>query len=365
MICNWKQQFDIQRFAEGGAAGGAAAAAGSAADAGQPGEGAGAGAQSAPNAAQTGQDATAGETPRDLKAEFDALVKGEYKGEFDARVQKIINQRFAKAKAAEEANGKMQAAMDVLAQRYSLKADDYDGIAAALNDDQKLYEEAAGEAGMDVKQFMRVQQLERENARYQRQQAELAQRRQMDQAYQRLMQEADGVKAQYPAFDLNAEMQDPDFVRLLRAQVPLKTIYEVRHQDEILGGAMQYTAQKVAAKVAAGVSANRGRPAENGAAASGASGARFGSRSLRRARGSLTSSWRLTSSSTRTAWRPARRARAAAGVLRAGAVREAAGAARAAATIPCSIGSARLTRWRAADRAMIPAPAQARLALPT
>lgn len=218
---------------------------------------------------------TAGETPRDLKAEFDALVKGEYKGEFDARVQKIINQRFAKAKAAEEANGKMQAAMDVLAQRYSLKADDYDGIAAALNDDQKLYEEAAGEAGMDVKQFMRVQQLERENARYQRQQAELAQRRQMDQAYQRLMQEADGVKAQYPAFDLNAEMQDPDFVRLLRAQVPLKTIYEVRHQDEILGGAMQYTAQKVAAKVAAGVSANRGRPAENGAAASGASGARF------------------------------------------------------------------------------------------
>ena len=144
-----------------------------------------------------------------------------------------------------------------------------------LNDDQKLYEEAAGEAGMDVKQFMRVQQLERENARYQRQQAELAQRRQMDQAYQRLMQEADGVKAQYPAFDLNAEMQDPDFVRLLRAQVPLKTIYEVRHQDEILGGAMQYTAQKVAAKVAAGVSANRGRPAENGAAASGASGARF------------------------------------------------------------------------------------------
>lgn len=123
--------------------------------------------------------------------------------------------------------------------------------------------------------IMRVQQLERENARYQRQQAELAQRRQMDQAYQRLMQEADGVKAQYPAFDLNAEMQDPDFVRLLRAQVPLKTIYEVRHQDEILGGAMQYTAQKVAAKVAAGVSANRGRPAENGAAASGASGARF------------------------------------------------------------------------------------------
>ena len=165
--------------------------------------------------------------------------------------------------------------MDVLAQRYSLKADDYDGIAAALNDDQKLYEEAAGEAGMDEKQFMRVQQLERENARYQRQQAALAQRRQMDQAYPRLMQEADGVKAQYPAFDLNAEMQDPDFVRLLRAQVPLKTIYEVRHQDEILGGAMQYTAQKVAAKVAAGVSAIRGRPAENGAAASGASCARF------------------------------------------------------------------------------------------
>ena len=87
MICNWKQQFDIQRFAEGGAAGGAAAAAGSAADAGQPGEGAGAGAQSAPNAAQTGQDATAGETPRDLKAEFDALT-----GNMAARTEATANQ---------------------------------------------------------------------------------------------------------------------------------------------------------------------------------------------------------------------------------------------------------------------------------
>ena len=46
--------------------------------------------------------------------------------------------------------------------------------------------------------------------------------------------------------------------------------------DENLGK-LAKTAEKIgkAAKVAAGVSANRGRPAENGAAASGASGARF------------------------------------------------------------------------------------------
>lgn len=265
-----KIEFDIQRFAEGGAAGGAAAAAAGSADAGQS-----TGAQTGETGAQ-GQDAAAvdqGEPgknqekePRDLHAEFERMVKGEYKAEFDARVQKIINRRFAGAKAAEEANGKMQGAMDVLAQRYGLDGRDYEGILNALNRDQELYENEAAREGMDVGQLMRMKQLERENAALTRQQEQAKEEQKVQQAYRQMMQEADSVKAQYPGFDINEEMADENFVRMMRAGVPLKTCYEVAHHDEIISGAMQYTAQKVAEKVSAGIASNRNRPAENGGA---------------------------------------------------------------------------------------------------
>ena len=49
--------------------------------------------------------------------------------------------------------------------------------------------------------------------------------------------------------------------------VPLKTAYEVLHKDEILSGAMTYTAQKVKEQVVKGIEARGRRPLENGIAA--------------------------------------------------------------------------------------------------
>ena len=44
----------------------------------------------------------------------------------------------------------------------------------------------------------------------------------------------------------------------------MKTAFEVAHMDELMSGAMHYTAQKVAQQVTNNIRAKAARPAENG-----------------------------------------------------------------------------------------------------
>jgi hypothetical protein len=79
------------------------------------------------------------------------------------------------------------------------------------------------------------------------------------------MEESKQVKAIYPQFDLKGELQNPKFVDLLRVPgVDVRTAYELTHKDEIIAGAMQFTAKTVEKKIADKIAANGARPTENG-----------------------------------------------------------------------------------------------------
>ena len=83
------------------------------------------------------------------------------------------------------------------------------------------------------------------------------------------MQQEQDTKKVYPSFSLRAEMNNPDFVNLLRSNVNVKTAYEVIHKDEIIPAAMQFTAQTVERKLANKIAANGARPTENGMSSQG------------------------------------------------------------------------------------------------
>jgi hypothetical protein len=75
------------------------------------------------------------------------------------------------------------------------------------------------------------------------------------------------LKELYENFDFRNELKNnPLFGQLLYSGIPLKTAYEVLHKDEILSGAMAYTAQKVREQVVKGIEAKGRRPIENGMA---------------------------------------------------------------------------------------------------
>ena len=59
-------------------------------------------------------------------------------------------------------------------------------------------------------------------------------------------------------------MNDPEFVKLLRSNVDVRTAYEVLHKDEIIPAAMQFTAKTVESKLAKKIAAGGQRPSENG-----------------------------------------------------------------------------------------------------
>jgi hypothetical protein len=78
------------------------------------------------------------------------------------------------------------------------------------------------------------------------------------------MEQSDATKAVYPSFDLDTEMRNPEFVKLLKSGVDVRTSYEVLHKDEIIPAAMQFTAQKVGQQITNKIIANGARPVENG-----------------------------------------------------------------------------------------------------
>ena len=105
------------------------------------------------------QEDTAKEA-RDLGAEFEKLIKGEYKQQFDARMQDTVQKRLKSSKEAETALtnriGQMQPVIDVIAQKYGVNADDMEAIMKAMQEDDSLYEKEAADRGMSVQQLRQM-----------------------------------------------------------------------------------------------------------------------------------------------------------------------------------------------------------------
>ena len=72
------------------------------------------------------------------------------------------------------------------------------------------------------------------------------------------------MKETYPGLELMGEFENPQFVRLLDSGVGVKAAYQAVHFDELMSGALQYTAEQAKKKIMDGVRANGARPTENG-----------------------------------------------------------------------------------------------------
>ena len=131
--------------------------------------------------------------------DFAELIRGRYKAQFDARVQKIL-----------------------------------DG---------------------------RLRGLRQENARL-RQETQ-AQRERQAGALLRLQAEEERIRQVYPDFDWKRELASPQFGRLVTAGVDGQTAYEIVHRQELLQAAMAYAAAQASSQTARAIASGGGRVAEN------------------------------------------------------------------------------------------------------
>lgn len=153
------------------------------------------------SAAVPGTD-MAGDTPPDAGEEqdFDELIRGRYKAQFDQRLRKILDGRLRSLRKENE----------------SLRA-----------------------------QTLRQQETARS-------------------AFAALERRQEEVRSVYPEFDWQQEVRDPAFARLIAAGVEPRTAYEVTHSRELMARAMAYAARQSAQHAARTVAAGQRRVAENG-----------------------------------------------------------------------------------------------------
>lgn len=176
--------------------------------------------------------------------EFENLIDGKFKEQFRKRTQSIIDKRFKETKLLEEYKNKVSPLMQKLSEKYGVKDGDTDTLYSKLfseesenNNESKKDEENSSEKRGKILKEQVVSWVK----------------------------EGEAIKETYPDFDFRNELKNsPLFGKLLHSGVPIKTAYEVVHKDEILGGAMAYTAQKVREQVVKGIEAKGRRPLENG-----------------------------------------------------------------------------------------------------
>lgn len=202
------------------------------------------------------------ETPEDRQKAYNDLVRGKYKDLFTQDTQRIINQRFKETKQTEAKLQKQNEVLDILMSKYNAK--DLDGLKQSIENDDALWEQAADDAGMTVKQYKEYSRLQRENREYLAREQELETQRKADEIMAQWNEEAEALKQKFPKFDLAVESQNPQFTNMLRHGTPVEVAYKAIHLDEIVTDAMKTTAQAAEKRVVDNVRAKGARPIENG-----------------------------------------------------------------------------------------------------
>lgn len=168
------------------------------------------------------------------RAEFENLIRGEYKQAFDERVQKIIDRRFRDMRVLKEQAARIRPVLDALYEKYGvLEPEELVGILKAVD--------ARAETNDEDRRRHAVMKMMKWRA------------------------DADEILRMYPGFDLANEMKNAAFVNLLKAGVDMKTAYRAVHQDEILDSAIRYAAKRAHDQTMKEIRMHASRPEENGA----------------------------------------------------------------------------------------------------
>ena len=212
--------------------------------------------------AEEGNVKTTSNTLEDRRKAYNDLINGEYKDIDQARFQEVFDRRFKQVKSIEADLAAQKPILDMLRTRYGVE--NVADLQKALTEDTEYWERVAEEKGMTVEQYHAVQKLEQENAELRKiREREVAQgkfQQQIDTGYK----QADAVKEIYPSFNFKAEVQNPQFLELLKSGVGVEHAYKILHFDELTNDAARVAAQTADAQAQARIKSKASRPSENG-----------------------------------------------------------------------------------------------------
>lgn len=261
---------NLQLFAEGGAEGTGATGAAAAPQLGE-------------SPAQGVEQTSA--APTYTEEQFNESMKDKtFRGFVNKHTEGIVKNRLKGMKEQAARYEALDPVLDLLAQKYQTSRDDpkfAEILTKAVEEDDALYAEEAEKRGISIDAMRQISKTERENAAMRRQLDQERRLKEADEWYMARYQEAEELKQMYPSFDLEAELQNPDFVELIKLPTfNMRKAYEYVHMDEFQAAASQVVAQQTERMFANKMASNASRPVENGVAVTSAATAARDANSL-------------------------------------------------------------------------------------
>lgn len=200
----------------------------------------------------------------DAQARWEALKKGEFAEQYGQDVQNAIRERFKNQKDLQGTLDKLAPALKVLRERAGVESDEE--LVNMIMDDDSIYEEEASEAGMTVEAYRNFLKFKEEHDQRVAQEEELQRAEFINQHYQKLAEQAQALKQQFPQFDLDKELQNETFMRLTSPAVgtSVEDAYFAVHHKELAPQMMAYGMQRARGQMAQTIMANGSRPREGG-----------------------------------------------------------------------------------------------------
>ena len=208
---------------------------------------------------------------------FEELVKGDYKDEAKAYMDKAFSRRMGKMRETNDGlsaeNAKMRQILEMSNIRYGLdpaSATFLDDFAAKVQDDTKLYEDEALEAGMKVEDYIKLKKAESIIEQNKRVEADREANEMIQNHIQKISDEAKQLVTEFPNFDLEAEFQNEKFRKLIDppelggSGISVRDAFFAVHHNEIMKSYAQAAASQATEQVANAIANNKTRPSENG-----------------------------------------------------------------------------------------------------
>lgn len=180
-------------------------------------------------------------TQVNAEAEFSELINGKFKEQFTKKTQAIIDKRFKETKNLEAYKSMVSPVISGLMEKYGLK----EGEESRLSELMKPKETDTEAIPNTENKKSPVNTLAKNVKGW--------------------VAQGEELKNTYPDFNLRKELKENKlFSRLVLNGVSVKDAFEAAHKDEILSGAMAYTAKRVREQMVSNIEAKGRRPLENG-----------------------------------------------------------------------------------------------------
>lgn len=201
----------------------------------------------------------------DPEEEFTELINGQYRDQYNAHVQKIMQQRFKNTENYQDTISGYDKAVAPLYELYGINPGDVQGLERAIASDESLYAARAEEQGLTPQQYRENMRLRMEAQQGRTMMEEMRRQQEKQRTFARWDMEAKELAETFPAFNLQMELENQDFTDRLNAGYSVRDAFMSVHLSDILNGAAGEVRTDTTKAMIDNMRTRQARPAENAA----------------------------------------------------------------------------------------------------